>query len=110
MALTDYISPTVLADAGYIHESQSAVMLEHIDRQYMTEQGWVNLSRVRNVPVSVSKAAEIIGVSPATLEGYVKLGYIAKDCYGKISLLSALGFNYDAVKKDYLSSKRDGRI
>lgn len=57
MSLTDYISPVVLAEAGYIHESQSAVMLEHIDRSVMSEQGWVNLKHLGNVGISLALAA-----------------------------------------------------
>lgn len=106
MSLTDYISPVVLAEAGYIHESQSAVMLEHIDRSVMSEQGWVNLKHLGNVGISLALAAEIIGVCVPTLQDYIKLGYIRKDAYGKVGLLDAINFDYKLAKKHYLNSKK----
>lgn len=106
MALIDYIAPSVLAEEGYIHKSSQSEMLGNLDRGFLAEQGWVNLSHARNVEVSVQKAAQIIGVSSPTLEGYVKLGYLKKTANGKILLIAALSFDYKKVKKDYLKSKK----
>ena len=105
MALTDYISPSVLADEGYIHESQKGVMLEHIGRRYLSGQGYADLSRVRDVRVSANMAAEIIGIKSPTLNGYAKLGYIHRSIDGKYSLLEVLSFDAKEVKAHYLSSK-----
>lgn len=105
MALTDYISPTVLAEAGYIHESQKGVMLKLIGRHYLAEQGYTQLSRVRDVMVNGAFASQIIGIDRKTLIGYAKLGYIHRTIEGKYSLLEVLNFDHKEVKKEYLASK-----
>ena len=56
--LTDFISPEVLAREGFVHTSDSAQMLEKIDKAYLAECGYVNLSALRDVKLSVRKAAE----------------------------------------------------
>lgn len=107
MALIDYISPAVLSEEGFIHKSCQSEMLGNLDPAFMAEMGWANLKPLqkREVAVSVSKAAEIMGITPPTLEGYIKMGFINKTPNGKILLLTALSFDYKAAKRKYLASK-----
>lgn len=103
--LTDFISPEVLAREGFVHTSDSAKMLEKIDKAYLAENGWVNLSALRDVKVTIRKAAEVIGISASTLKAYVEMGYIAVEADGYISLLNAITFDYPSAKKAYLATK-----
>ena len=103
--LTDFISPEVLAREGFVHTSDSARMLEKIDKAYLAENGWVNLSALRNVKVTIRKAAEVIGISASTLKAYVEMGYLPVGADGYVSLLDAITFDYAAAKRKYLDSK-----
>ncbi|MBO7285105.1 MAG: hypothetical protein J6U69_00720 [Alistipes sp.] len=107
--LTDYIPAQVLRQEGFVHISDSAAMLDALDKQYMASKGWINVASAKRVRVSIRKAAEIVGCSAATLDGYVKLGYIAVDSDKKLSLLDVLSFNMSEVKKAYLESKKNGK-
>ena len=109
MALTDYVAPSVLAEEGYIHKSCQSELLGNLDREFMAEEGWVNLNHARDVEVSVHKASQIIGCTSPTLEGYIKLGYLRKTASGNILLIAALSFDYKKVKRDYLDSKKPNR-
>lgn len=103
--LTDFISPEVLAREGFVHTSDSAQMLEKIDKAYLAENGWVNLSALRDVKVTIRKAAEVIGISASTLKAYVEMGYLPVGADGYVSLLDAITFDYTAAKRKYLDSK-----
>jgi hypothetical protein len=103
--LTDFISPEVLAREGFVHTSDSAQMLEKIDKTYLAQCGYVNLSALRDVKLSVRKAAEVAGVSASTLKEYVKLGYLQVGADGYVSLIDAITFDYAAAKRKYLDSK-----
>ncbi len=105
MALTDYISPDIIAAEGYVHSSDNDALLECIDKDYLHSQGWVDMSAVRDVPISVRKAAEIVGVAASTLAGYVSLGYLKSDDEGHVSLFDALVFDRVAAKKRLLADK-----
>lgn len=105
MALTDYIPDTVLESEGYVHKSCKEQMLANLDAEFLADRGWVNIDRQREVEVSIKKAAEIIGITPITLEGYIKLGYLRKTANGKILLIAALSFDYNEAKRRYLNSK-----
>lgn len=105
MPLTDYISPKVLYDEGYIHRSDKEDLFENIGAEYLHSRGWVDMSALRAVPISVRKAAQIAGISPTTLAGYVSLGYIRVDGDGHVSLLDALTFDAKAAKRRLLASK-----
>lgn len=103
--LTDFISPEVLAREGFVHTSDSAQMLEKIDKAYLAKNGWVNLSALRDVKVTIRKAAEVIGISASTLKAYVEMGYLPVGADGYVSLLGAITFDYAAAKRKYLDSK-----
>lgn len=103
--LTDFISPEVLAREGFVHTSDSAQMLEKIDKAYLAENGWVNLSALRDVKVTIRKAAEVIGISASTLKAYVEMGYLPVGADGYVSLIDAITFDYAAAKRKYLDSK-----
>ena len=105
MPLTDYIAPDVLREEGYIYKGDSHEMLENIDKDYLRSQGWVNLSALQNVPLSIHKAAQIIGIHPSTLASYVELGYIRSDESGRIAMIDALRFDYSKAKEMLLKSK-----
>ena len=105
MSLTDYISPVVLAEAGYIHESQSEAMLEHISREFLAEQGFHNLSHIVDIPISIKKAADMTGVKSETIKNYIALGFLKTDEDNRLRLKQVLTFNYDAAKRIYLDSK-----
>lgn len=103
--LTDFISPEVLAREGFVHTSDSAQMLEKIDKAFLAENGWVNLSTLRHVKVTIRKAAEVVGISASTLKEYAKMGYLPIDEDGYVSLLNAITFDYPAAKRVYLATK-----
>ena len=63
------------------------------------------MSALRAVPISVRKAAQIVGISPTTLAGYVSLGYIRVDGDGHVSLLDALTFDAKAANRRLRASK-----
>lgn len=105
MALIDYISPKVLSDEGYIHNSDKAAMFDNLGTDYLHSRGWVDMSALRAVPISVRKAAQIAGISPTTLAGYVSLGYIRVDGDGHVSLLDALTFDAKAANRRLRASK-----
>lgn len=105
MALIDYISPKVLSDEGYIHNSDKEAMFDNIGADYLNSRGWVDMTAVRAVPVSVRKAAQIAGIAASTLAGYVSLGYIKADEDGHVSLLDALTFDAKAAKRRLLADK-----
>lgn len=105
MPLTDYISPEVLAAEGYIHRSDKAALFENIGAEYLHSRGWVDMTSLRDVPISIRKAAQIAGISPTTLAGYVSLGYIRVDGEGHVSLLDALTFDAKAAKRRLRASK-----
>lgn len=105
MPLTDYISPQVLADEGYIHRSDKAALFENIGVEYLHSQGWVDLTTVRDVPISIRKAAQIAGCSATTLAGYISLGYMRIDENGHVSLLDALTFDVKAANLRLRASK-----
>lgn len=105
MPLTDYISPEVLAAEGYIHRSDKAALFENLGEEYLHSQGWVDLTAVRDVPISIHKAAQIAGCAASTLAGYVSLGYMPVDENGHVSLLDALTFDAKAAKRRLLASK-----
>lgn len=102
--LTDYIPAQVLEREGYVHCSDSEKMLERIDKQYLTDRGWLQAAILRGVNISIRKAAEIVHCSAATLAEYVKMGYLTAND-GQISLYDALTFDYPAAKRAYLSTK-----
>lgn len=102
--ITDYIPAAVLEREGFVHRSDSAKMLEAIDKGYLASQGWANLSQCRSVMLSANKAAEVIGIAPATVRAYIKSGHLPSVA-GYVSLLDALTFDYPAAKEDYLNSK-----
>lgn len=104
--LTDYIPAQVLEREGFVHSSDSEKMLERIDKSFLAERGWVNLSMLRHVKVSVRKAAEIVECSASTLKEYIRMGYLAVDDAGQVSLLDAVSFDYPAAKKAYLTAKQ----
>lgn len=104
--ITDYIPAQVLEREGFVHISDSAKMLERIDKGFLAEQGWTNLAHLRGVMLSVHKAAKIVGIDPKTLLAYIKGGYIAADQNGQVSLVDALTFDYKGAKRAYLDSKR----
>lgn len=104
--ITDYIPAQVLEREGFVHISDSAKMLERIDKGFLAEQGWANLATKRGVKVSVRKAAEIVGVDAKTLAAYIKSGYLAADEMGRVSIVDALTFNYEATKRVYLTQKK----
>jgi hypothetical protein len=103
--LTDFIPAQVLEREGYIHMSDSAAMLAKIDKGYMAEQGWVNITSARKVRISIRKAAEIAGCAADTLAGYVKLGFLTADEGNRLSLAEVLTFDISAAKRAYLDSK-----
>lgn len=105
MALTDYISPMVIAAEGYIHATDNEALLANIDKQFLATQGWVNMAQVRNVWLSIHMAAQIVGISSPTLLSYAKAGYLKLDD-GRVSLLEALTFDYVAAKKKELRKKQ----
>lgn len=105
MALIDYISPKVLSDEGYIHNSDKEAMFDNIGADYLNSRGWVDMTALRDIPMSVCKAAQIAGISPTTMAGYVSLGYIKVDKDGHISLLDALTFDAKAAKRRLRASK-----
>lgn len=104
--ITDYIPAQVLEREGFVHISDSAKMLERIDKGFLAEQGWANLAAKRGVKVSVRKAAEIVGVDAKTLLAYIKGGYIAANENGQVSMVDALTFDYKKAKQAYLNSKK----
>lgn len=110
--LTDYIPAQVLEREGFVHSSDSEKMLERIDKAFLAERGWVNLSMLRHVKVSVRKAAEIAQCSASTLKEYIKMGYLPIDEAGQVSLSDAVGFDYPTAKRAYLSTKEraDNRL
>lgn len=105
MPLTDYISPEVLAAEGYIHRTDKEALFENIGAEYLHSRGWVDMTSLRDVPISIRKAAQIAGISPTTLAGYVSLGYIRVDGEGHVSLLDALTFDAKAAKRRLRASK-----
>lgn len=105
MALIDYISPKVLSDEGYIHNSDKAAMFDNIGAAYLNSRGWVDMTAVRAVPISINKAAQIAGIAASTLAGYVSLGYMQADDDGHVSLLDALTFDAKAAKRRLLDSR-----
>lgn len=104
--LTDFISPEVLAREGFVHTSDSAQMFAKIDKAYLAERGWGDMSVLRSVKISPRQAAEIAGCSASTLKEYIKMGYLAVDDAGQVSLFDAVQFDYPAAKKAYLSTKQ----
>ena len=102
--LTDFIPAQVLEREGFVHRSDSAKMLEAIDKDYLASQGWANLARCREVMLSPTKAAEIVGVAPATLRAYIRTGHL-RTVNGNVTLLDAMTFDYEAAKVDYLKNK-----
>lgn len=106
--LTDFVSPQVLKREGFLHVSDSAAMLDAIDKRYMAEQGWVNISSARSVRISIRKAAEIVDCAAETLAGYVKLGFLKADATNKLLLGDVLSFDLSEAKRIYLDSKRHG--
>ena len=102
--ITDYIPAAVLEREGFVHRSDSAKMLEAIDKDYLASQDWVNLARCREVMISPTKAAEIVDVAPATLRVYIRTGHL-RTVNGKVLLKDALTFDYSVAKEDYLNSK-----
>lgn len=105
MPLIDYISPKVLADEGYIHNTDKAAMFANIGPDYLNSLGWVDMTAVRAVPISIRKAAQIAGIAASTLAGYVSLGYMKADEEGHVSLFDALTFDAKAAKRRLLDSK-----
>lgn len=105
MALIDYISPKVLSDEGYIHSSDKEAMFDNIGADYLHSRGWVDMSAMRAVPISIRKAAQIAGIAATTLAGYVSLGYMVADENGHVSLFDALTFDAKAAKRRLLNSK-----
>ena len=104
--LTDFISPEVLAREGFVHTSDNAQMLEKIDKDFLSANDWVHLPRLRHIKISVRQAAEIAGPSASTLKEYIKMGYLAVDDAGQVSLFDAVNFDYPAAKKAYLATKQ----
>ena len=102
--LTDFIPAQVLEREGFIHSTNSEKMLEAIDKDYLASQGWAKLSRCRSVMISANKAAEVIGIAPATVRAYIKSGHLPSVA-GYVPLLDALTFDYPAAKEDYLTKK-----
>ena len=104
--LTDFISPEVLAREGFVHSSDNEQMFAKIDKAYLAKRGWGDMSILRGVKVSPRKAAEIAGCSASTLNEYIKMGYLAVDDAGQVSLFDAVQFDYPAAKRAYLSTKQ----
>ena len=105
--ITDYIPAAVLEREGFVHRSDSEKLLEAIDKNYLADHGWHNLSQLRPVRISMRKAAEIIDCSASTLAAYVKMGYLAAED-GQVLLSDALTFDYPAAKAHYLAQKQEG--
>ena len=105
MALFDYISPARLKNEGYINKADSKEMFDNIDKEYLKEQGWFDLSSLNNVPLSIHMAAQVVGVHATTLTGYVARGVIRTDSTGHIAFLDALRFNYKKAKADLMKTK-----
>ncbi len=105
MPLTDYISPKVLAEEGYIHRTDKEALFENIGAEYLHSRGWVDMTSLRDVPISIRKAAQIAGCAASTMAGYVSLGYMPIDEDGHVSLLDALTFDVKAAKRRLRASK-----
>ena len=105
MPITDYISPQTLFNEGWVRADDQQGMLEKIDKVYLAENGYIYSPRLAQVRVSISKAAELVGISPATLAQYVTLGYLPVGEDGKVSMLEALSFDYASAKRQELKKK-----
>lgn len=102
--LTDFISAQVLEREGFIHSTDSEKMLEAIDKKYLAEQGWVHSGRLREVLISPTRAAKIVGVAPRTLQAYIRSGHL-RTVNGSVTLLDAMAFDYLKAKGEYLKTK-----
>ena len=102
--LTDFIPAQVLEREGFVHTSDSEKLLEAIDKNYLADHGWHNLSHLRPVRISVRKAAEIIDCAASTLSAYIKMGYLSAE-NGQVLLSDALSFDYPAAKAHYHAQK-----
>lgn len=102
--LTDYIPAQVLEREGFVHTSDNEKMLEAIDKQYLVEQGWVRSDRLREVLISPTRAAGIVGVNHLTLLAYIQSGHL-RTVNGRVTLLDTLAFDYSKAKEDYLKKK-----
>lgn len=105
--LTDFIPTQVLEREGFVHTSDNEKMLNALDKRFLADHGWHNLSQLRPVRISMRKAAEIIDCSASTLAAYVKMGYLAAED-GQVLLSDALTFDYPAAKAHYLAQKQEG--
>lgn len=110
MPITDYISAKTLQQEGWVNAANTEEMYEKLDKTYLAQQGWVNAPRLRNVWLSVNKAAEVVGISGATLATYIKRGCLSLNAHGQVSLHEALTFDYEAAKGRMLDEKRRLKI
>lgn len=110
MPITDYISPTLLHQEGWVNTADTEQMFAKLDKRYLAEQGYVNMSQLRDVCLSIHKAAEVIGISSTTLLTYAKAGYLELNDQGQVPLLAALTFDYATAKRAESEKKRRMKI
>lgn len=100
------VPDALLREKGYVSINDQEGLFLHLNTETLRRKGMYQLGEhTKEVLISTNAAAEVVRCDAKTLRKYARLGYIAMNEGGKISLYDALLFDMQRAKADHLKTK-----